>query len=132
MQAKTGQTNIHGASISEALGCGYVPADNDRFNGWSRCHQILRDDAQGQPWLTVDPSCRYLVRSIPAAKSDKKDLDDVDTTMDDHALDAWRYGAMSRPAPHLVRTHVTIPPGSPAAIMAKLRAKVRRGFGKAA
>jgi hypothetical protein len=132
MQAKTGQRNIHGASISEALGCGYVPADNDRFNGWARCHQILRDDLQGKPWLTVSPDCRYLVRSIPAAKSDKKDLDDVDTTMDDHALDAWRYGAMSRPAPHLVRTAPTIPPGSPAAIMAKLRTKVRRRFGQAA
>ncbi len=132
MQAKTGQVSMHGASIAEAIGCGYVPADNDRFNGWARCHQILRDDAQGQPWLTVSPDCRYLVRSIPAAKSDKHDLDDVDTTMDDHALDAWRYGAMSRPAPHLVQPKVVIPPGSPAAIMAKLRAKVRRGWGRAA
>jgi hypothetical protein len=99
MQAKTGQKNLHGASIAEQLGCGYLPADNDRFNGWTRCHQLLRNDAQGEPWLTVDPSCRYLIRSIPGAKSDKHDLDDVDTTMDDHALDAWRYGAMSRSGP---------------------------------
>jgi hypothetical protein len=99
MQAKTGQTTIHGASIAEQLGCGYLPADHDRFNGWTRCHQLLRMDSQGEPWLTVDPGCRYLIRSIPAAKSDKTDLDDVDTTLDDHALDAWRYGAMSRSAP---------------------------------
>lgn len=99
MQAKTGQVTVHGASIAEQLGCGYVPADHDRFNGWTRCHQLLRNDSQGEPWLTVDPACRYLIRSIPSAKSDKTDPDDVDTTMDDHALDAWRYGAMSRTAP---------------------------------
>ena len=99
MQAKTGQATMHGASIAEQLGCGYLPADHDRFNGWTRCHQLLRNDTQGEPWMTVDPDCRYLIRSIPAAKSDKTDLDDVDTTMDDHALDAWRYGAMSRSAP---------------------------------
>jgi len=133
MQAKTGQKSIHGASISEALGCGFVPADNDRFNGWSRCHQILRDDPQGAPWLTVSPDCRYLIRSIPAAKSDKHNPDDVDTTMDDHALDAWRYGAMSRPAPRVGSVRVIPPPGSPAAIMAKLREKVgTRKWGRAA
>jgi hypothetical protein len=45
------------------------------------------------------PECRYLIRSIAAAVSDDKDPDDVDTKTDDHALDAWRYGAMSRPNP---------------------------------
>lgn len=112
MQAKVGMKTIRGASIAEALGCGFVPGDNDRFNGWTRCHQILRADAAGDPWLTVDPACRYLVRSIPAAKSDKHNLDDVDTTMDDHALDAWRYGAMSRPAPRVGGTRSTVKEGT--------------------
>lgn len=112
MQAKTGQRSIHGASIAEALGCGFVPADNDRFNGWTRCHQVLRADAQGEPWLTVHPDCRYLIRSIPAAKSDRTNLDDVDTTMDDHALDAWRYGVMSRPVPRAAATVATQTPWS--------------------
>jgi hypothetical protein len=99
MQAKTGQATMHGESIAQALGGGYIAADNDRFNGWMRCQQILRDAPDGDPWLLVHPDCRYLIRSIPAAKSDADNLDDVDTEMDDHALDAWRYGAMSRPAP---------------------------------
>jgi hypothetical protein len=119
MQAKTGQKSIHGASIAEALSSGYVPADNDRLNGWTRCHQILRDDAQGDPWLTVDPACRYLIRSIPAAKSDKHDLDDVDTTMDDHALDAWRYGAMSRPAPRAGHAPTSFAEGTLGALKAR-------------
>jgi hypothetical protein len=132
MQAKTGQATTRGASIAEAVGCGYTPADNDRFNGWMRCQQILRNDAAGVPWLQVHPDCRYLIRSIPAAKSDKTNLDDVDTKMDDHALDAWRYGAMSRPAPRIAPVTPTIPPGSPAWIMQQLREKTGRRMGRVA
>ena len=132
MQAKTGQATLRGASIAEALGCGYTAADNDRFNGWMRCQQVLRDDAAGMPWLQVHPDCRYLIRSIPSAKSDPKNLDDVDTAMDDHALDAWRYGAMSRPSPRMGAGPRPVPPGSPASIMAKLRAQAGRRMGRVA
>jgi len=105
---KTGATHTNaslgfrGQSIGETLqfyGINVVKSDNDRFNGWGRCHALLREAPDGSPWLTVHPDCRYLVRSIAAAKSDDKDPDDVDTDTDDHALDAWRYGAMSRPHP---------------------------------
>lgn len=107
MQQKIGQKTKRGESIAESLGLSFIPGDNDRYNGWMRCHQILRNDALGVPWLQVHPDCRYLIRSLPAALSDAKDPDDVDTTGDDHALDAWRYGAMSRPAPRSVSTVIT-------------------------
>jgi phage terminase large subunit len=117
---KTGATHTKpqfvGQSIGESLGFYGVPitkADHDRFNGWMRCHALLRFPEveqpgailalqtmpTGTPWLQVHPECRYLIRSIAAAVSDDKDPDDVDTKTDDHALDAWRYGAMSRPNP---------------------------------
>jgi hypothetical protein len=96
------QGSFQGQSIGETLGHYQVPvikADNDRFNGWGRCHALLRLAPSGVPWLQVHPECRYLIRSIAGAVSDPKDPDDVDTASDDHALDAWRYGAMSRPHP---------------------------------
>jgi hypothetical protein len=96
------QGSFQGQSIGETLGHYKVPvvkADNDRFNGWGRCHALLRLAPSGVPWLQVHPECRYLIRSIAGAVSDPKDPDDVDTASDDHALDAWRYGAMSRPHP---------------------------------
>ncbi len=103
---KTGATHQQGQFIGQAIGetLGYykvpvIKADNDRFNGWMRCHALLRDAPDGTPWLQIHPDCRYLIRSIAGAVSDDKDPDDVDTTTDDHALDAWRYGAMSRPSP---------------------------------
>jgi phage terminase large subunit len=100
MWAKTGAGR--GEAIAETLQRLRVPmrrGDNDRVNGWQRCHELLRLDAFGVPWLTVSGRCAYLVRSLPAQMSDRLHPDDVDTKGDDHAVDALRYGAMSRPSP---------------------------------
>jgi hypothetical protein len=96
-----------GEAIAETLLRLRLPmrrGDNDRRNGWQRLHELLQESPDGTPWLTVDPGCAYLCRTIPSAVSDKNDPEDVDTHGDDHALDALRYGAMSRPAP--TRFHV--------------------------
>lgn len=137
---KTGATHraasgFVGQSIGQTLGYYGIPitgADNDRINGWKRCHSLLRQAPDGRPWLLIHPSCRYLIRSIPSARSDDKNPDDVDTNSDDHALDTLRYGAMSRPAPDAVKPRTKTPAGSPADIMAKLRAKQGRQFGRVA
>lgn len=97
MWAKTGHGK--GESIAETLqrfGLPMLKGDNDRKNGWQRCHELLRMAPDGWPWLTVDSTCTYGLRSLPAQVSDKKDPDDIDTGGDDHWVDAWRYGAMSR------------------------------------
>ncbi len=101
MWAKTGHGK--GESIAETQSRLRMPmrrGDNDRKNGWQRCHELFRlDPATGTPWLTVDSSCTYGCRSIPAQVSDDKDPDDIDTHGDDHWADMLRYGAMSRPSP---------------------------------
>jgi hypothetical protein len=97
MWAKTGHGR--GESIAETLirqGLPMLRGDNDRKNGWQRCHELLRLAPDGRPWVTVDRTCVYGLRSLPAQVSDKKDPDDVNTSGDDHWVDAWRYGAMSR------------------------------------
>jgi hypothetical protein len=91
-----------GEAIGETLqrvGLPMRKGDNDRKNGWQRIHELLRPAPDGRPWLTIeaDPHCKYLRRSLSAAKSDKADPDDIDTKSDDHALDSLRYGAQSRP-----------------------------------
>lgn len=73
--------------------------DNDRLSGWQRLHELFRAAPDGRPWLTIDESCTYLRRTIPAAVSAKTDADDVDSSGDDHGIDGLRYGAMSRPSP---------------------------------
>jgi hypothetical protein len=114
MWQKTGAGR--GESIAETLLRLRLPArksDNDRFNGWMRVHELLRAMAEGpRPWLTIDPSCRYLIRTIPAMVQDKNDPDDLDSSKDDHAVDALRYGAMSRPRPTTITEKVEIKPNS--------------------
>lgn len=105
----------YGESIGETfrlLGISHRPADNDRLNGWGRCLQLLRDAPDGDPWFQVHSDCRYFIRTIAAARSDPHDPDDVDTHGDDHALDEWRYGAMSRPSPLTSSSSSVLPKGS--------------------
>lgn len=125
--AKTKGTHLVGESIADTFrlnGIHLRQADNDRVNGWARCLQLLRIAPDGDPWFMAHTDCRYFARTIAAARSDKTNPEDVDTNGDDHALDAWRYGMMSRPSPlasarhgrnvvgsirHLIAQHVTRP-----------------------
>lgn len=89
------------------------PSSNNRPHGWQRVRELLqpRPDGDG-PWLIVDPSCRYLVRTLPAAVASKANPEDMDTDGDDHALDALRYGAMSWPTGRLGSRRAPAPVGS--------------------
>ena len=87
-----------GQSIAETFqqyGVPVIKADNDRVNGWQRCYEMFRKAPDEQPWLTIDPSCKYLMRTLPLMVADRNNPEDVDH-WDDHACDALRYGAMSR------------------------------------
>jgi len=111
MWIRDGRNATRGQSRAETfIRCGMPmrKAENAREDGWSRLHSFLRvpkDDTGkviGEPLLTIDETCRYLRRTIPAQQSDKKNPDDIDTTGDDHGPDMLRYLVMSRPNPILV------------------------------
>lgn len=106
-KAKHGLRSAHGESVQETMRsvkAHHLPvrdADRDRKNGWYRVHELLRPTPWGPPWLSVDPRCTYLRRTIPAAPSDPHDPDDIDEVAftQVHGLESLRYGAMSRPSP---------------------------------
>jgi hypothetical protein len=104
-----------GESFAETFArCG-VPCrrgDNERKMGWPRLAAAFRISPAGVPWLTFDPSCKYLIRSIPALLADKNDPEDVDSSLDDHGADMCRYFVMSRPPVWRTSESVTI--GEPA------------------
>lgn len=108
MWIRDGRSKNRGQSRAETLIRAGMPlrkAENAREDGWSRMHSWLRvpkDDLgvpTGPPLLTIDPTCTYLRRTIPSQRSSKTNPDDVDTTGDDHGVDALRYLLMSRPFP---------------------------------
>jgi hypothetical protein len=112
MWIRDGRSKNRGQSRAETLIRAGMPlrkAENARVDGWARMHSWLKvpkaDDGTptGPPLLTIDVSCTYLRRTIPAQRSSKADADDVDTTGDDHGVDALRYLLMSRPSPTVLR-----------------------------
>lgn len=115
-----------GQSIGETFGLNNVSilrGETDRYSGWQRVQDLLRDAPDRDPWLLFHPSCKYSIRSMASAVSDKHDPDDVDTASDDHALDETRYAAMSRPHPLSAhKARVRFAPGT----MGELRQQSRR------
>jgi hypothetical protein len=99
------QLGTTGEAMNETFAKCRVPitkAHNDRVNGWQRCHEILALRSDGKPTTVIHPSCVYLIRTLASAISAKQNPEDIDID-DDHPLDSFRYGAMSRPAPTAVK-----------------------------
>ena len=42
-------------------------------------------------------TCRGFIRTIPTLVYDERHVEDVDTTMEDHIYDEWRYVMMENP-----------------------------------
>jgi phage terminase large subunit len=106
-----------GESIAETFqrhGIPTMKSTNDRVNGWQRVYEMFRDAPDGEPWLTIDPGCRYLIRTLPIQVQDKTNPEDLNTQGDDHAVDALRYGAMSRPSVAVQSKAPLMQPYSPA------------------
>jgi len=82
------------------LGLSWFPAENPRKAGWVELRRRLmeRGGQSGKiPGIRICRRCVNLIRTLPNAPADDNDPDDVDTKSEDHALDAIRYGVMSRP-----------------------------------
>ncbi len=98
-----------GPSIAERIRIGsgnkihFRPADNKRvpargaMGGWDQMRARLIGDDDGNPMIVCFSTCIDSVRTIPALQHDPDRPEDLDSDMEDHAADDWRYGCMSRP-----------------------------------
>lgn len=89
-----------GESIEQTAarhGVYFSPGDNARIPGWMQCHYRLQFDGDGYPRMYVFRSCRAFVRTVPLMLYDEHRVEDLDTSMEDHVCDEWRYLCMSRP-----------------------------------
>jgi hypothetical protein len=75
-----------------------------RISGRLEVHHRLKvpTDKDGKPtgeapMVQVFTNCKHLIRTLPELLNDEKNWEDVDTTMEDHAYDQFRYAMMSRP-----------------------------------
>lgn len=78
-----------------------IKGDNSRITGWGRMRELIKpafnQHGQLSARLTVSPSCRDFIRTVPILIHDEKKVEDIDTTGEDHAADETRYAVMSRP-----------------------------------
>jgi hypothetical protein len=74
----------------------FLKADNNRPAGWQQVRLRL-EEYEGAPLLQIFSTCKHLIRTLPALQHDPVKAEDLDTTGEDHAADALRYGLMSRP-----------------------------------
>lgn len=88
-----------GESIGEKFmrqGVIWRRGDNKRIPGW----QQVRDRLIGEddkPMIYTFDTCTDSIRTIPMLQHDSAKIEDIDTDMEDHAADDWRYACMSRP-----------------------------------
>lgn len=98
-----------GPSIHERMADGsggkvdFIRADNARVSGrgamggWDQMRARLVGDDEGNPMVVCFSTCVDSTRTIPALQHDPDRPEDLDSDMEDHAADEWRYGCMSRP-----------------------------------
>lgn len=107
-----------------------LKADNDRVMGWGRLRHWLRNAPDGYPWILFHSRCVTCIRTIPALIRDEGDPDDVNTSGEDHAADAVRYGVMARPTPtKFTNNSPIILEGSAAEMLRSLKPVVGRPRG---
>ncbi len=107
-----------GESVAETAarhGITFVPGENRRIPGWMQCHYRLQFDELGYPRMYVFDSCAAFLRTVPLMQFSKSCPEDLDTSMEDHVCDEWRYACMSRPVTPLRKAENTNPAINPLA-----------------
>ena len=75
----------------------FEPGNNDRIPGWMQCHYRMAFDEEGFPMMYVFSTCQAFIRTIPLLCYDEHKPEDLDSTMEDHVADEWRYFCMMNP-----------------------------------
>ena len=91
------ETGVSRKDTAEKCGVYFEKGNNDRLPGWMQCHYRLAFDENGYPMMYVFKNCKAFIRTIPLLCYDQHKIEDVDTEMEDHVADEWRYFCMMNP-----------------------------------
>ena len=103
------QTGISIADTAMECGVYFSPADNTRLAGWMQCRYRLQFNEVGIPRFYVFNTCREFIRTITTLQHDTRNVEDCDTTGEDHPADMWRYCAMQRMIKPIVEEPALLP-----------------------
>lgn len=105
-----------GESIADTAmryGVYFSKGDHDRIPGWMQCRYRLQFDENGYPGMYVFDSCKAFLRTVPLMRHDATRPEDLDSSLEDHVCDEWRYLCMSRPIAPIDPTPKEIPARDP-------------------
>ena len=91
------------AETAEKYRVYFSPGDHKRIPGWMQCHYRLQFDRNGLPMMYVFETCTAFLRTVPLMMYDECKPEDLDTELEDHVCDEWRYACMSRPITPVMR-----------------------------
>lgn len=91
----------------EEEGVYFDKGKNDRLSGKMQVHHRLKFDELGRPMMYVFNTCKAFIRTIPNLIYSTKNVEDIDTNLEDHDYDAMRYFFMENPirSPKPVNIH---------------------------
>ena len=91
-----------GPSVEEQIrsaysGVTFRKGDNTRIAGKMQMHERMKFGEDGKPMMYVFSTCDAFIRTVPALCYDAHNVEDIDTSGEDHVYDETRYFLMSRP-----------------------------------
>lgn len=78
--------------------------DNTRLAGKMQFHYRFAFDAEGRPMFQVFNTCKHFIRTIPNLVYDEANVEDVNSSGEDHIYDECRYVLMEHPLAPRART----------------------------
>ena len=85
------------AEVMERHGVWFERGDHSRIPGKMQIHNRLAFDENGRPMLYVFSTCKHFIRTFPTLIYSQTDVEDVDTSCEDHIYDELRYVCMNHP-----------------------------------
>ena len=75
----------------------WAPGDHTRLAGKMQFHYRFAFGADGRPMFQVFDTCKHFIRTIPNLVYSESNVEDIDTTQEDHIYDECRYVLMENP-----------------------------------
>lgn len=96
LATKSPDTGISFFDVAYKHNFDIIPGINDRVPGWILFKDLLKvreDEKLGEvAGIAFFSNCVHAIRTIPALIHDEKNVEDLNTTGEDHSGDAIRYG----------------------------------------
>lgn len=108
-----GSKGISVAEEADKHGLWFSPGVNDRIPGWMQVRERMKFDKNGFPMIYFFKNCEAAIRTMPLMMYDEHKAEDLDTDLEDHAMDEIRYMCMARPIPARITQTEYVPISDP-------------------